>query len=1063
VNETGISAASGLPGGTVTFLFTDIEGSTRLERELRDRYSDVLAEHRRLLREAFGQHGGHEIDTQGDSFFFVFPRARDAVAAAVAGQRALAEHDWPEAHAVRVRIGMHTGEATLADGRYVGLAVHRAARISAAGHGGQILLSSSTRDVVEDDLPADQRLADLGEHRLKDLPRPERVFQLVAVGLPEEFPRLKTMGVTSFEGREGELAEAVVEELGKGWRRPGRRGLIAATAAAAAIGVVIGLLATQGGGSEARAEVAGNAVGVIDSDGDIVSEVDVGEAPADVAAAADAVWVTNATDDTVSRIDPVTHDVRQTIEVGGGPAGVAIGGGGVWVANGVDATISRIDPATNKEVQRITVGNGPTGVAFGEGAVWVTNSVDGSVSRIAPGPSRVTETFPALVGAASVAVGFGRVWVASPATASVVALDPGSGKVLARIGVGVEPAAVAIGSDAVWVANRADGTVSKINPRVDAVTATVQVGRGPEGIAVGPDAIWVANGGDGTLSRIDPESGRLVQTVLLANPPRGIALSDEGLYVAVRSTGEEHRGGELRVQADSPPDSIDPALAYGGGGSWAALTMTNDGLVTFRKVAGVEGTQLVPDLAVALPTATGGGKAYTFELRRGISYSDGTLVQPEDFRRAVERLFELESPGAPYYTGVLGASRCRKGRRCNLARGIVTDRVARTVSFRLSAPDADFPAKLAMPFAFAVPAKTGPRKVSRPVPATGPYRIVSYRARSKTLRLVRNPRFREWSRDAQPDGFPDSFVFTWPHGFNEVVARVRDVERGKADLALAGGPPIPKARLAELAVRYPDRLHVTPELSTIYYFLSTRVPPFSDPRAREAVRISWDRDALGDAVGVGWSPTCRILPRNFPGYRPCPAGAGGVIALDRARRLVRASGTQGARVTVWTPSAAPPELARYVASLLQSLGYRASVNARYEAGQGPYFRIVTNPRTRAQIGFGGWGLDFPSAEGFLRPLTSCGAYNPASPETTTNLAGFCDRSIDAQMDRAVATQVHDPAEATAEWQRIEDAILARAPIIPAFNRTYVTLLSARAGNYQHNPQWGILLSQLWVR
>jgi class 3 adenylate cyclase len=164
VNETPISDPPELPGGTVTFLFTDIEGSTRLERELRDRYGDMLADHRRLLREAFGRYSGHEIDTQGDSFFFVFPRARDAVAAAVAGQRALAEHAWPDGQAVRVRIGMHTGEATLDDGRYVGLAVHRAARISAAGHGGQILLSSSTRDVVEDDLPAGQRLADLGEH-----------------------------------------------------------------------------------------------------------------------------------------------------------------------------------------------------------------------------------------------------------------------------------------------------------------------------------------------------------------------------------------------------------------------------------------------------------------------------------------------------------------------------------------------------------------------------------------------------------------------------------------------------------------------------------------------------------------------------------------------------------------------------------------------------------------------------------------------------------------------------------------------------------------------------------
>ena len=182
-----------LPTGTVTFLFTDIEGSTLLERQLRERYGDVLGAHRRLVREAFERHGGAEIDTQGDSFFFVFARAGDAVAAAVAAQRALTGHAWPEGAQVRVRMGLHTGEASLAEGRYIGLAVHRAARISAAGHGAQVLLSTTTRDVVEDDLPHDQRIVDLGEHRLKDLPRPERLFQLVADDLPSTFPPLEAV------------------------------------------------------------------------------------------------------------------------------------------------------------------------------------------------------------------------------------------------------------------------------------------------------------------------------------------------------------------------------------------------------------------------------------------------------------------------------------------------------------------------------------------------------------------------------------------------------------------------------------------------------------------------------------------------------------------------------------------------------------------------------------------------------------------------------------------------------------------------------------------------------
>lgn len=179
---------SRLPGGTVTFLFTDIEGSTRLAARLGERYVDVLADHERLLRDAFAASGGREIDTQGDAFFVVFPRAKDAVAAALAGQRALAGHRWPDGMSVRVRMGLHTGEPVTAHDRYTGLGVHRAARICAAGHGGQILLSSATYALLADDVLPDITFQDLGAYRLKDLERPERIYQLTVPDLPRAFP-----------------------------------------------------------------------------------------------------------------------------------------------------------------------------------------------------------------------------------------------------------------------------------------------------------------------------------------------------------------------------------------------------------------------------------------------------------------------------------------------------------------------------------------------------------------------------------------------------------------------------------------------------------------------------------------------------------------------------------------------------------------------------------------------------------------------------------------------------------------------------------------------------------
>jgi class 3 adenylate cyclase len=191
------------PQGTVTFVFTDIEGSTELLKQLGDGYAGVTAEHRRLVREAFGARGGVEMDTQGDAFFFSFARARDAVAAAVAAQRALAGHAWPGGVSVRVRMSLHTGEPVVGEEGYVGIDVVRAARICSAGHGGQVLLSAATAALVGGALPEGVHERDLGEHRLKDIDRPERIYQLDVEGLPSSFPPLRTHGEepVSFEER----------------------------------------------------------------------------------------------------------------------------------------------------------------------------------------------------------------------------------------------------------------------------------------------------------------------------------------------------------------------------------------------------------------------------------------------------------------------------------------------------------------------------------------------------------------------------------------------------------------------------------------------------------------------------------------------------------------------------------------------------------------------------------------------------------------------------------------------------------------------------------------------
>jgi class 3 adenylate cyclase/CheY-like chemotaxis protein len=176
-----------LPTGTVTFLFTDVEGSTALAHKLAHDFQDVLVEHRSLVRSAVAERNGVEIDVRGDEFFVAFDDAAAAVHAAIAAQRAISSHTWPQDAELRIRMGMHTGEAIYADKDYLGIDVHKAARICFAGHGGQILLSEATHELVPEEL----ELKELGSYRLRGLPTPERIFQLVAPGLPDEFPDLR--------------------------------------------------------------------------------------------------------------------------------------------------------------------------------------------------------------------------------------------------------------------------------------------------------------------------------------------------------------------------------------------------------------------------------------------------------------------------------------------------------------------------------------------------------------------------------------------------------------------------------------------------------------------------------------------------------------------------------------------------------------------------------------------------------------------------------------------------------------------------------------------------------
>jgi YVTN family beta-propeller protein len=516
------------PTGAVTFLFTDIEGSTRLVKQLRDRYGEVLRDHQRLLREAFAAHRGYEVDTQGDSFFVAFASARDALMAAVEGQLALLSHTWPDGVEINVRMGLHTGQAVATDGRYTGLAVHRAARIGAAGHGGQILLSQATQTLLEDE-EEDLHvfLRDLGEQRLKDLDRPVRLYQAAADGLPALFPPIRG---------DAALAEAAEAAIARPlWRR--RLALLAALALAL---VAAAVLLLRSGSDEGLAGIQANHVGLIDLEtNEILAEVPVGIRPGPVAVGADAVWVGNLQDRTLTKVDPAEQSATGTIALDNRtPTGIAVGLGSVWVAHGLRGELSLVDPQFGQVEQSIPVG----GTAFGSpyGAVgldaqsaWVVFG-DSTFARLDAEGNLLGQTVTGGQPSGVVAAD-GSVWVANSANATVYRYSPATFEEgpIETTSVGRRPTGIAFGEGAVWVPTGGDDAVTRIDPTTNS-TQTIAVPPDPVAIAVSPGAVWVASGASATVSRIDPETNEVVATVDIGNPPAGLGVGDGVLWVAVQ-------------------------------------------------------------------------------------------------------------------------------------------------------------------------------------------------------------------------------------------------------------------------------------------------------------------------------------------------------------------------------------------------------------------------------------------------------------------------------------------------------------------------------------------------
>lgn len=1025
------------------FLIADVRGYTLFTQERGDEAAAKLAARfAEVVRESTERRGGDLLELRGDEALVVFDSPRQAIRAAVELQERFVEETLADPSIpLTVGIGLDAGEAVPVEGGYRGGALNLAARLCGEARAGECLASQELVHLAR--TVESVRYADRGSLSLKGLPQPIRVIRL----LPEE-------------GDPAQRLAPVVRVPAPGPRRGAgpvrwlRDHPLVAAALAVAVVAAVTVPLVFGAGS---VTVGRDAVGVLDLEsGDLAETVALEGRPGAVAAGEGAVWVALPDEATVVRIDPRTTAVVDTIPVEADPAAVAVGAGSVWVANAGAATISRISPETNTVVQTLDAPSAPAGLAVGSGSLWVTSTIDDSVSRFDVDEGRLEKTIAVGDRPAGIAVGDGDVWVANSASGSVSRIDVDSGAEAATIDVGNGPVGVALGGS-VWVSNTIDGTVSRIDPASNVVTATISVGEEPARITIAGGAIWVANELDGTLSELDPRSTS-ADSVPLGSEVAGAAATGGALWVGVRAPDSVHRGGTLTVAVAEGVDSVDPAVAYSSA-SWNLLTMTNDGLVGFKSAGGLEGTSLVPNLATSLPTPTDRGKTYTFQLRQGIRYSTGEPVRPQDFRRAIERNFTVGLPNEapPYYTNVLGADACQEAPTCDLSEGIVADAASNTVTFRLRAPDPEFLYKLAMPFAFAVPEGTPDREVSDGVPATGGYRIAALS--SSELRLERNPMFEEWSAAASPAGYPDRIVWrfdlTPEESIDQVVAGDIDLTFDSPDLG----------DTAALQARYPGQVHAYPAAQAWFMSLDMTSPPFDDIRVRQALNLALDRDRLTELTGGLGTPTCQILPPNYPGYQPycpytehpSPDGSWEAPDLVEAQRLVEASGTEGTSITVWSSpllvSGAGKGVGAHVTDVLDQLGYRARLKVVGNFDR--YAAATFGGQEDVQIFLAGWFADYPEESGFLPLQFGCGAGG--------NFSGFCDPEIDRKMERAQRLQLTDRARARALWVEVEREVVDQAPVVPLVNIPIVQVVSERVGNYQAHPQWIVLVDQLWVR
>ena len=493
---------------------------------------------------------------------------------------------------------------------------------------------------------------------------------------------------------------------------------------------------------------------------------------------------------------------------------------------------------------------------------------------------------------------------------------------------------------------------------------------------------------------------------------------------------------DFRIAMDEDTDYLDPGLSDTTEG-WGVMWNVYLPLLGYPHVNGPAGAKIVPYLATSLPQISRGGRTYRLTLRKGLRYSNGARVKASDFKKTVERDFVLDSAGAAFFRNIVGAKEFAKRPKEGI-KGIVVDDKTGTIIIHLVTPESDFDNVLASEFAAPVPASAPATDTSLdPLPSTGPYRITSYRPRSRIVE-ERNPYFDASRFDGNvPAGNPDRV--TWDIVPSAGIA-LRRVLSGQDDWM--SYYQIPSKRLPAIERKHASRLKTFTPPNLMYFFMNTRVPPFNSLKVRRAVNYAISRRWLKRLAGGPARATENVLPPAYPSYRPHSLYRHN---LRKAIRLVRESGYRGKRVFVWNHDvAADLPFTEYLVSVLKQIGFRASPKV---LTAGSYWTTIGNEKTRAQIGFADWFQDYP------HPLDWFGLLDgrAITPTHNSNYSNFDVRSVNRKI-AALTRPARLTPSVQRRWAGLDRTVMRLAPWAPFLNRKQNDFFSSRVvlGCYVNN-------------